>query len=108
MAKKSYSASERRGILVVAALALLITSSGFIISRCNQPDASEKLPQDKIQTIVSPDSTDNHKSASHNKELTPADSTKKKGKKGKRKKSGSSHSKDRKTYRKRSPLDEPI
>ncbi|MDE6754429.1 MAG: hypothetical protein K2J82_07440 [Muribaculaceae bacterium] len=108
MAKKSYSASERRGILVVAALALLITSSGFIISRCTQPDATEKLPQDKIQTIVSLDSVRNQKSGIDNKELNPTDSTKKNAKRGKRKKSGSRHSKDRKTYRKRSPLDEPI
>lgn len=40
MAKNSFTSSERRGIIAVAALALLITGCGFWLSRCGRPEST--------------------------------------------------------------------
>ncbi|MDE5976804.1 MAG: hypothetical protein K2G69_09665 [Muribaculaceae bacterium] len=103
MAKNSMTSSERRGIIVVALLALIIIGSGMIVARCGgsepQPDNDEvyTLLADSLQQEIN---TAREKSHRDSLKRHRSDSIKRK-KKGKSQKSP-------KTYRKRQPLDEPV
>lgn len=103
MAKNPVTASERRGILVVAALALLIIGTAFLTNRCDRSSLPTPPPEVKTVTLpdtLSPDSlqTAGKKIRKGGKNHTDSLRRKKKGRKGKAKK----------TYRTRSPLDEPV
>lgn len=100
MARHPVSASERRGIIVVAALALLITGSGIITSTCSLRNRHGHEPE--ITTLTLPSSSDSLQKNDSGKS-SKTDSLKKKGKK----KKGNS-SRTPKTYRKRNPLDETV
>ena len=95
MSYKSYSASERRGILVIAIIALLITGFGIWLSfrnnglRNDDPEVREM--KEWIDTI--------HYESS--KSSVRQNTKSKKEPKIKK-------SKQQKEYRKRSPLDEPV
>ena len=97
MSRNSYTASERRGIVAIAVIALLIIGCGWGISMCSGGIGAEN----EIPVVMEhPDMID---SAAVKKNLE------KKTKKTERKKTKSSNkSKPKKTYRQRSPLDEPV
>ena len=99
MSRSSYTASERRGIIVIAILALLFIGSGVTLSLCGRP---RELKKEIPVVIEHPEMVDSL--AMSVREETAGK------KKKERKKSGinSSVSKEKKTYRRRSPLDEPV
>lgn len=95
--KNVLTASERRGILVVAALALLITGAGWIVSMCRHNDPEEVMPE--VEVLVSGDSVQ--------EEVSGTDSTRRKHRRRVRKDSvGAKDARQRKQYRRRNPLDE--
>ncbi|MDE6444176.1 MAG: hypothetical protein K2K64_07140 [Muribaculaceae bacterium] len=101
MARHPVSASERRGILVVAALALLITASGIITSECSRIKTADQEPtMTVIDVKAGVESQDSAKAGT----TVRKDSLQGKGKKRK----GSSSSRSPKSYRRRNPLDEPV
>lgn len=95
--KTSYTASERRGVLAIGLVALLIIGCGFVFSWCSGPVDAEN---EKTGITEYPEMVDSVAAAKR-------DSKEKKKKSGKKTKS-SSKSKSKKTYRQRSPLDEPV
>ena len=97
MSHSSYTASERRGILAIAIIALLIIGLGAGMTVCNRNTAdAENIPvvvdhPEMIDTIA----------VKANREKKKKDNTKKKT-------SNSSSKKTNKEFRRRSPLDEPV
>lgn len=98
MNRSSYTASERRGILAIALVSLLIIGCGAIFSLCGRGGNSG---ENIIMVEEHPELVD----STAVKKKQQKDSKKKSKKKSK---SSSSKSKTNKTYRKRSPLDEPV
>lgn len=98
--KNPLTASERRGILVVAAIALIITGCGWGISRCDRSEPDEPLPE--IEVLVHGDSSLTQKE----EEVTPK--PKRKRRKAVNDSTSSKKKKGKKVYRQRSPLDELI
>lgn len=104
MSRNSFTSSERRGVIAIALIALAIVGAGIGISFCERLPSTDDYPIVNEQNemadstaIINSDYQKNSGSKSGNKS--------KKGKDGK-KKSGSK--KEKKTYRQRSPLDEPV
>lgn len=98
--KNALTASERRGILVVAALALLITGAGWVVSVCQRNLPEEDMPE--VEVLVRGDSV-----------TDDGGSKKMSGKTRKKKKEksdslGNKSSKTPKKYRRRSPRDEAV
>lgn len=98
MMKNPVTASERRGILVVAALALAVTGCGFLMSLCNR--GVPEVPPPEVEVLVRGDSVQGKDS---------------RGKSGKRRKRnskkdsvGNAGNKAPKKYRRRNPLDEGV
>ena len=93
--KNPMTSSERRGILVVAAIALLITGAGLLVPECGR-NKCEVSPEE-VEVIVRGDSAGGESSG------------KMKEKREKRHKvSSSGKEKKKKTYRRRSPRDETV
>lgn len=92
MSRSSYTASERRGVLVIAIISLLIIGSGLIISH---------FYGGYEQEIESPVVTE-HPEMIDSLEIKSRES------KSTKKKSKKRSTKTKKEYRQRSPLDEPI
>lgn len=59
--KNKLTSSERRGILVVAGIALLLTGAGFVASVWSGPEPPEQLPEVKL--LVAGDSAKSDPSA---------------------------------------------
>ena len=97
MSHSSYTASERRGILAIALVALLIIAIGVGFSFFNQSNNRTEESPKVIEHSEWKDTTDNS--------VVPVRKNKKEAGKKKNTKSGS---KTKKTYRRRSPLDEPV
>ena len=100
MSHKAYTASERRGVFAIAVLALLLVGAGLIFSHCEGMKSASATSVDnaaEIEVSAVPDS------------LLDTEATTKKNKK-KQKNSGSKTKKEKstKSYRQRSPLDEPV
>lgn len=55
---KSYTASERKGIIAVAVVALAITGAGLLTARCNRGSVENEVavPAFETETIMAPDS----------------------------------------------------
>lgn len=97
MAKNSYTSSERKGILVIALVALLIIGSGVVLALCGRPrERVEEIPV----VVEYPEAVDSTYLKNENET--------KKNTKSKTKNTTSSATKTQKIYRKRSPLDEPV
>lgn len=96
--KNPLTASERRGIIVVAGLALTITSAGWIVSTCQRPLPEEPLPE--VEILVSGDS------ATSEGDYVGSHETKKRKRRNRRDSAYSNGSNSLKTYRRRSPRDE--
>ena len=99
MSNKSYTASERRGVIAIAFLALLITALGLGLSLCGRRSQNQAPEVSEMTEIVDSASIINGREKNSKK----AKIVKGRGKSHKSKKS-----KNPKTYRRRSPLDEPI
>ncbi len=54
MASHPLTSSERRGIVIIAALALLVTVAGLCVSYCGRPSAVDEPP--KVEVVYKPDS----------------------------------------------------
>ena len=98
MSHSTFTASERRGILAVALVALLIIIAGLLIPLISNP---RELPEIKMEEM-----TELVDSASMSGKELPV--KRKSGKIEKKKKSKTANPKKTKTMRKRSPLDEPV
>lgn len=97
MKKNPLTASERRGILIVAGIALLLTGSGWLVSRCQAPQAA--ISPQEVKVLIHGDSLLPHK---EKKEKT------KRKKKARKDSVSPSKKKVKKTYRRRDPLNEPL
>lgn len=97
----SLTSSERRGILVVAALALLVTGVGAALSYCGRPEKGDMSAQVKIlynsDSISGPEPADSVRNK--------VNARKKGGKDGK---TTTKKESVKKSFPKRSFLDEPI
>ena len=99
MSHSSYTASERRGVLAIALLSILIIAGGFLFSHCNRGISSGNNDPVVIESKSFVDSV----------EIERAKGKENSKNKNKKTRTGSSQSKKtQKTLRKRSPLDEPV
>lgn len=110
MAFHPLSASERRGILVVAALSLLITGGGLCVSYCDRPQ--QVIDPHEVEVLMERDSLSEAQADSvakvRRKSLQKQRRDSIRRAKGKMKnKSGGSRKREEKVYRRRSPIDEP-
>ena len=99
MARHPYSASERRGIMAVVAISLLVVGSGFLVKHCQggEPDPEAG----RVEVLYRPDSI---RAAEDN-----SDTVKRSRKRARRDSAGRKNGKRaRREYRRRSPLDEGI
>ncbi|MCH5235399.1 MAG: hypothetical protein J1E16_08880 [Muribaculaceae bacterium] len=99
MSHSNYTASERRGLLVIALVALLIVGSGVVLALCGRPrERVEEIPV----VVEHPEIVD----------TANLNSVKEKKSKKKRKDSStdkkSRSKKESKSYRRRNPLEEPV
>lgn len=99
MSHSSYTASERRGVLAIALLSILIIAGGFLFSHCNRGVSSGNNDPVVIESKSFVDSV----------AIERAKGKENSKNKNKKTRTGSSQSKKtKKTFRKRSPLDEPV
>ena len=87
--RNPFTASERRGIIIVAIAALLVTGIGAVLSYM---PPSTSLTDNELENVISNDS------------VTPTNSSNIKKKSSVKKRT----KKEKKTFRKRSPLDEEV
>ena len=99
MAHSSYTASERRGLLVIALVALLIVGSGIVLGLCGRP--KERI--EEIPVVVEHPEMEDTANLNYGIDKT----SKKKNKTITREKEKNSK-KNSKTYRRRNPLEEPV
>lgn len=105
--KNSLSASERKGIIVIALVALLITGAGIFFSLFRSNDQSEINPGAEAEIIVNSEGSEINEN--RGKEQKNKNSNrKKKGKKKKGSKKGSGKKNSPKEAKRRSPLDEVV
>ena len=97
MSHSSYTASERRGILAIALIALLLMAAGIFFAR----NKSKSNDTDLYEVNVYNESKDTVAA----KDIQVKTSKKRNIKKTKK---SSDRTKQHKTYRRRSPLDEPV
>ncbi|MCH5238591.1 MAG: hypothetical protein J1F38_00035 [Muribaculaceae bacterium] len=111
MSRSSYTASERRGMIAIALVALLIIAVGLLLPLCSGNREESGTPAVVVEHAEMIDSVAAGKAPSSDKEYDNA--SQEKGSKKKTKKSSSSRKqtkkeKTMKEYRRRSPLDEPV
>ena len=92
--KHPLTASERRGAVILAITAVLIIGCSFLIDSCSSSRAKIVKEKPEMEVLMRGDTLDL-------KEKERKQSRKKKGKSSKK-------SKEKKTYGRRSPLDEPV
>lgn len=92
------TASERRGIIVVASIALIITGAGWIVSMCQRNTPEEPLPD--VEVLINGDSISSDTSAVGDKKRIRRGMRNDSTKEGRKK--------SRKTFRRRNPLDEGV
>lgn len=102
MSRNSYTASERRGILAIALISLLLIGGGIIVTLIKgDKDKDMEYPiVTQHSEVIDSVAVKNSKKDKKSKE--------KKENKGRKSKSGNKSTKQKKVYRKRSPLDEPV
>lgn len=106
MAKKNpLTASERRGIIVVAAISLLITGAGMVVSRCDRPDPEElERNAPRVEVLLSADSLQANDTVTQKNRKTRG-----KGKtRGKKKSARTGKVRADSMYLTRNPLDETV
>ena len=97
MSHSSYTASERRGLIVIAIIVLVLVGFGVAISILGRGHNEAR----EIPVVVEhPELKDSSS--------VKVDNGKTLSKKSKNKKTSTNKSKSKKSYRKRSPLDEPV
>lgn len=100
MSRSSYTASERRGIIAIGIITLLIIAAGLGFGLYNESNSSETKSPVVVERLEMIDST--------RLEFERQDLPKKNKKGIKTNKKSSSGSKVKKNIRKRNPLDEPV
>ena len=96
MSYSSFTASERRGIILIAIITLLIIASGIVLGLCGR---NKNIVEDIPVVVEHSQMVDSVKNGKPDE----------KGIKNKKKKStSSSKNKSKKEYRRRSPHDEPV
>ena len=100
MSHSSYTASERRGILVIAILSLLIIACGIGVSWINQNKAENEVAPQVFEHAEMVDTTV-VKVQGKNKEVFKQKAVKSSEKENKK-------TLNKKVYRRRNPLDEPV
>lgn len=114
--RKGYTASERRGVLAVALIALVLTGLGVLFGIFGRQNASAEYDSQVLEYSELVDSaasdSNNASSVKASKWKESKDKSKEgkdsSGNKEKKARNKSKSSKQEKTYRKRSPLDEPV
>ena len=94
--KNGLTATERRGVIVVALVALIITAFGFFISK--DQNENDTVMVEEVRVMAREDSV---------AEKEAKTSKKKSSKKSSKKKGGKSSAK-KKQYGRRSPIDEEV
>lgn len=99
MTRSSYTASERRGMLAIALIALMIMGGGICMTLWNKSEAETEKPPVVIEyaEVIDSVSLKEKEGKVTGKTSSRTKSTTKKSK-----------NKNKKTYRRRSPLDEPV
>ena len=99
MFNNSYTASERRGVIVIALIALLIMGIGAGVTLYNKSEgANERAPKVvEYPEMIDSVAVKEQKAEPSKKKTSKTKSVSKK-----------STSKSKKVYRRRSPLDEPV
>lgn len=118
MANRTVSSSERKGVLIVAGIALVVTLCGLGVAWCGRP-AKAISPHD-VQVLVDGDTVgaaprDSLDTSSgfagktlRQKERNDSSESGKRGKKVREGKKSKKSDKKKRTYSRRSPLDEPV
>lgn len=105
MAKNPITASERRGIIAVAALALLICGAGLWLARCGRPETT--VTPEEVEVLL-----DGSSARESGLRGDSSSWSKEKGvqKKGRKKVAGAKKNKEKgsKIYKRRSHLDEHV
>ena len=103
MNQRNYTASERRGIIAIAILSLLIIAGGVGFSFFKNPDSETTTEINEITELLDSLATENAIKEKSGKKKNKKES----GAKSKKKTSSKKKS-TKNTYRERSPLDEPV
>lgn len=95
MSRSSYTASERRGVIAIAVIALILIAGGAFLSyKQAQAEPAVEVPE----VVAHPEMIDS----------LVVKEKEKKTKKSAKKKSSGSKKKTPKTYRRRNPIDETV
>lgn len=87
--RNSLTSSERRGAVILAIISLIVIGVAFIIPSV-MPDKSKPIDSTEVEILVRGDTVSSVKEKTKEKKSTPK------------------KTKTKKTYRQRSPLDEPV
>jgi|GEM_PF-2757935 hypothetical protein len=118
MANRPVSSSERKGVLIVAGIALVVTLCGLGVAWCGRP--SKAISPHDVEVLVDGDTAgaiprDSIDASSgfagktlRQKERNDSSGSGKRDKKVREGKKSKKPDKKKKTYSRRSPLDEPV
>ena len=93
---KPLTSSERRGVIIVAIVALLVTGLGAVVSYWGRPSIPENL--EEVENLSQVDTVFEKTNKKSKRESSAA----------KKKKKKKTSTKKRKTYSRRSPIDEEV
>lgn len=101
--KNNLTASERRGVIAVAVIALLITACALLLGRCGHSEPASSFPEPEILMQPGDDANAEDSAAASGKKARKARRAKKKQQKDSTTRKPRGHNKE---WGRRSPLDE--